>query len=208
MEQKNEIWKDIQGFEGHYQVSNLGRVRSLDTKINSPGSVRQRPYCYTIKGRIMKPHKSNSGYMFVQLTENHHQHGLFIHRIVATAFLPNPNKYDYVNHKDEDKTNNFIFIHSDGSVDSEKSNLEWCTAKYNVNYGTCQERNQVGNIRHRKPVLQMTIDGKIVGRFSSINEARTKTGINKSSISYVCRGITRNGKRYLTAGGYFWKYAE
>lgn len=193
---KEEIWKDIKGFEGLYQVSNLGRVRSLDRQIYSPGSWRQRPYYFNVKGKIIKQHKSNSGYMFVRLSKDRNDYGTFVHRLVADAFIQNPNNYEYVNHKDENKHNNKV------------DNLEWCTAKYNINYGTCKQRNQVGNIRNRRPVIQMTKDGCEIYRFVSIREASKMTGIRTESISLVCRVKMKNGRRCLTAGGYRWRFAE
>lgn len=117
-----ESWKDIEGYEGVYQVSNEGRVRSL-------GNNKKR------KEKTLKPQCDRLGYLTVLLYKGKPKR-LLIHRLVAKAFLPNQNDYPIINHKDENKENNFVFINEDGSVDSEKSNLEWCTSKYNCNYGT------------------------------------------------------------------------
>ena len=107
-----EIWKDIQGYEGMYQVSSHGRVRSF--KWN--------------RCKILKTRKDKKGYIVVTLTKHSKNYVPKVHRLVAIAFIPNPNNLPQVNHKDEDKSNNNI------------DNLEWCTNEYNRNYGTRNER--------------------------------------------------------------------
>ena len=109
-----EIWKDIEGYENLYQVSNLGRVKSLN-------------YNHTGKEKIMKA-KKDKGYLRVQLYKDGKPKFYSVHRLVATSFLPNPNNLSQVNHIDEDKSNNIV------------DNLEWCSAKYNSNYGTRIQR--------------------------------------------------------------------
>lgn len=115
-----EIWKDIEGYEGLYQVSNLGRVKSLDKYINS--GIKNNSYVKR-KEKILKL-KFNQGYYEVTLTHNHKRRFCKVHRLVAQAFIPNPNNFPQVNHKDENKLNNCV------------ENIEWCDAKYNCNYGT------------------------------------------------------------------------
>lgn len=122
----NEIWKDVKGYEGLYQVSNLGRVKSLD-RIDRKGRLR--------KGRILKPSSNGRGYLNVCLTVDNIPHTIKVHRLVAEAFISNPDNLPQVNHKDEIKTNN----HAD--------NLEWCTAEYNSNYGS---RNVRMGVSHTK----------------------------------------------------------
>ena len=112
-----EEWRPIEGYEGLYEVSNIGRVRSVD-----------RFYYRLHKGKVLSPTKDRYGYLTVTLNCNGKSKTIKIHRLVAQAFLPNPDNLPQVNHKDEDKTNNNV------------DNLEWCTAKYNVNFGTRQER--------------------------------------------------------------------
>ena len=112
-----EIWRPIEGYEGLYEVSNLGRVRSLD-----------RFYYRLHKGKVLSPTKDRYGYLTVTLNCNGKSKTIKIHRLVAQAFLPNPDNLPQVNHKDEVKSNNCV------------DNLEWCSAKYNVNFGTRQER--------------------------------------------------------------------
>lgn len=110
-EQLKEVWKDIEGYEGRYQVSNLGRVKRV------------------ITGRILKSGKNRGGYLYVNLCKNGKYKTHKIHRQVAQAFIPNPENKPEINHIDEDKSNNVI------------SNLEWSTRKENVNHGTRNERS-------------------------------------------------------------------
>lgn len=115
----NEVWKDIKGYERLYQVSNFGRVRSLDRVLKN----RWGNFCK--KGVILTPLLFTKGYLGVRLYDGYGNGKTYrIHRLVAETFLPNPNNYPQVNHKDENKTNNRV------------ENLEWCTLEYNINYGT------------------------------------------------------------------------
>ena len=109
-----EVWKDIIGYEGLYQVSNLGNVKSLDRIVNKPNGVS-----YMRKGKICKQSKSNLGYMTIGFTVNNNKVNKYVHRLVAEAFITNVNDYPQVNHIDCDKTNNKI------------NNLEWCTNSEN-----------------------------------------------------------------------------
>ena len=111
-----EIWKDIKGFEGLYQVSNLGRVKSLTRKVKTFNGFR------TSKGQLLKPLKTNRGYYRVDLKQKQKNKYVSIHRLVSEAFVPNPNNYRIVNHKDSNQANN------------NADNLEWCTQSYNVKY--------------------------------------------------------------------------
>ena len=113
-----EIWKYIEGYEGLYEVSSYGRVRSLGQFVNH----NYGGYAYR-KGRILKPGLGSRGYLSVTLSKNGIQKNYSVHRLVAQAFIENPDNLPQVNHKDEDRTNNNV------------TNLEWCDAKYNVNYG-------------------------------------------------------------------------
>ena len=126
-----EVWKDIENYEGLYQVSNFGKVRSVEREIvYSDGRV------YKYKSSIIKPSfNKRTGYYSTCLRKNGKPKTFRLNRVVAQTFLPNPNNLPSVNHKDENKLNNFVWVNEDGSVDIEKSNLEWCDDKYNSNYG-------------------------------------------------------------------------
>lgn len=117
-----EIWKDINGYEGYYQVSNYGRVKSFDTIVPS-GTKNHIMHQRIRKGKFLKQFDNGRGYLKVTLGYNGRK-SFFVHKLVATAFIPNPNNYIEVNHIDENKYNNIV------------SNLEWCDRKYNCNYGT------------------------------------------------------------------------
>lgn len=181
MENIVEIWKPIVGYEGLYEVSNLGRVKSF----------KQTP-----KGRILKNFKDSSGYYRITLnTKDQYS----VHRLVAEAFLLNPNNYPMVNHKNEKKDCNIVWVNKDGSIDYNKSNLEWCTAKYNSNYGTTQER-RIEKIL--KPTLQYSKEGVFIKEYDSIISAANQTKISQKHISDCCCG------RGKTAGGFIWKHKE
>ncbi len=117
-----ELWKPILGYEGLYEISNLGRVKSLPRWHNNRFSG------YIDKGRFLKPRFDSYGYQMVMLCKDKKQKNYLIHKLVANAFIDNPNGYDSINHKDENKTNNCV------------ENLEWCTRYYNNNYGTRNKR--------------------------------------------------------------------
>ena len=120
-----ELWKDVKDYEGLYQVSTFGRVRSLDKYID----VKIRNVDKVLKqGKILKPVCNKNGYLKVNLCKNGKVKIYSLHRLVAKTFIPNPDNLPCVNHKDEDKTNNYPY------------NLEWCTHEYNNNYGTHNER--------------------------------------------------------------------
>ena len=192
METKNEIWKDIKGFEGRYQVSNLGRVRSLDW----PGH----------KGRVLKQFIGKRwGYYVVNLA---HSDGYIkhttVHRLVAIAFIPNPDNLPEVNHKDENKLNNTVCFHPDGSVDTNHTNLEWCTGLYNLRYGTRNERLQkLVNEPRMKPVSQYDMNGNLIHTYKSILEAGRNTGISTRLIWHLCQ---KNKAR--SSHGYVFRYTD
>lgn len=181
-----EIWKDIPGYEGYYQVSNLGRVKSLPRG-------KQWPYRQT-HNNIRKIKKTNRGYFSVNLCTNNEAKWFMVHRLVAMAFIPNPNNLPCVNHKDENKTNNRV------------ENLEWCTYKYNANYGTGIDRQKKSraanpnneNIRriigekNSKAVRAYTPNGTLVGEYKSLKEASKALNVHISSIVRHCNGRVGN----------------
>ena len=179
-------WRDIKGFDG-YQCSNEGEVRSLD-RVVCGGQNK--------KGKILKLMNNKNGYLMVCLYKNGSRKYYLVHRIIAKTFIQNPNNLPCVNHKDECKKNNFVYINEDGSIDLDKSNLEWCDAKYNCNYGT--RNKKISKTRRTVSVIQKTKDGIALNEYLSITEAATKTNISRKHISACV-----NGKR-KTAGGYIW----
>ena len=158
-----EIWKPIEGFEGLYEISNIGRVKSIGTY-------------NTCKRGIMNPMIDSDGYLHVRLYNNSVSKDIAIHRLVAIAFIPNPNNYRYVNHKDENTKNNKV------------SNLEWCTNSYNLIYSK------------GKKVAQYTKEGEFIKEFNCIADASRECNIPTTNISKCCKG-----KRY-SAGNFIWRY--
>lgn len=173
------MWEPIKGYEGLYEVSDKGLVRSLD-RIVPCGKGR----VHGCKGRILTGKSNGKGYLFVALAKNGKLKKHYIHRIVAEAFVENPDNFPIVNHKDENPANN------------EAGNLEWCTHKYNVNYGECRQKIVR---KQSKRVVQIFSDGT-EKEWESTHEAERITGINHSNISACCRGIVK------TAGKCVWRY--
>lgn len=172
---EKEIWKDIVGFEG-YQVSSLGRVRSFKGTI-----------------RVLSPNKS-SRYCQVTLFREGERHYRKIHRLVAEAFIPNPNNLPFVNHKNEDKTDNRV------------ENLEWCDAKYNNNYG-CRIMRMASSLSGKdiplkyRAIEQIDFNGNIVRTYEAIKQV-VEHGYNQSTICNCCKGRTK------TAYGFYWRYRK
>lgn len=159
---------DVPGFEGRYAASSDGRIWSY------------------IKNRYLKPTCARGGYLKVLLHDsNGKRYTKLVHRIIAETFIPNPNNYPQINHKDENKHNNAV------------ENLEWCTAKYNINYGTHNLRLSQSRINHpsrSKKVL--CVETGII--YPSTQEALRQTGI--THVRDVCNGVAKS------AGGYHWQY--
>lgn len=167
-----EHWKPINGYKGLYEVSDTGLVRSLKFG----------------KERILSSKKNRgNGYLQVVLYRDGKRKCLYVHRLVANAFIPNPLKLATVNHIDENKLNNSV------------ANLEWMTQGDNNRYGTHDLRVALAQ---SKSVLQLDQFGNVVRQFLSIREAARQTGISDGSICEIC-----NGGRRKTAGGFSWKYA-
>ena len=211
---REEIWKDIKGYEGKYMVSNLGRFKSLN-------------YRRTGKEKILEGYPDKDGYLYVQLWKDGKGKNCRINRLVAQAFLENPQNLPEVNHKDEDKTNNRV------------ENLEWCTTQYNIKYGTGIKRRaeklkgrklseehkkkiaeklkgrkqseehikkraekMTNNLKLSIPVIGINKVSKLILKFPSLCEASRQLNINQSHIWECCKGKRKS------AGGFYWFYAD
>ena len=181
---KNEEWRDVVGYEGLYQDSNQGRVKSLErTFIDKIG--RERYF----KGRILKPAMDKGGYLRVGLCDGKKRKTFKLHRLVCEAFHENPDNKPQVNHINEIKT------------DNRASNLGWATARENSNFGTRNERiGKKSAITKSKPIAQYTLNGKLLKVWPSLKEAKRGTGFSQGNVSQVA-----NGKR-KQAYGFIWKY--
>ena len=166
-----EEWKDIPKYNGRYQISNLGRVRS---------------YVHS-KWKMMRTTKNGAGYLIVGLTYHGKTKLFLVHRLVAESFVPNPNNYPIVNHKDENKSNPIY------------SNLEWCTYIYNHNY--IYDTNRKREYPYGRKIYQYTKDMKIIKTWDSIREASRMLNIHPYCISLCCRN------KLSTSGGYIWRYS-
>lgn len=204
--EETEIWKDVEGYEGLYQVSNFGRVKSLN-------------YRGLGKEKVLKQGKHKQGYLLVHLYKDNKQKTSTVHKLVALAFLENPYNFPQVNHKDENKENNKV------------ENLEFCSARYNINYGTRSERvsekrkgfrftkeaiqkmsdshkgkklpiEVVNKIREKnsKTVIQYSLDGTFIKEWKSVIQASRELKISQGHISECC-----NNKR-KSSGGFIWRY--
>ena len=158
-----EIWKDIEGYEGLYQISNKGNVKSLN-------------YRNTGRSQNLVPKTNNSGRLWVELALNGKTKPMLIHRLVAMAFIPNPFNYPQINHKDENVRNNNV------------DNLEWCTREYNIKYfyERCAHRGRA--LKFNAPILQIDSEGNIIKRWDNIPAIKHEKSYNAWSISECCRG--------------------
>ena len=184
-----EIWKDIDGYEGLYQISNLGRVKSLPRE-------RKTRSCYITKEKILKQTKNRNGYWGITLHKDYKLKTIAVHILVAKAFVDNPNNYPIVNHKDENPSNPKV------------DNLEWCTVAYNNTYGSAIEkrRKNTNYIEKAKKIMkkvnQYTLEGELIKTWDSVKEAAMHYKVCPSNITKVC------SKDYKQSCGFLWKLAK
>lgn len=186
-----EEWRDVPGYEGLYMVSNLGNIKSCE-KTDQRGRTRKEKLLKPSKGGRKGKYQS----MQIRLCKNGIGKMFRVHRIVADAFIPNPDNLPEVNHKDENPLNNKV------------ENLEWCTRAYNMRYGTGRIRAAQKNavkLKNRKDqskwVIQLSLNNEILHFYPSQQEASRETGLYRAAISACCRGVSK------THGGFIWKYA-
>ena len=176
-----EIWKPIEGYEGQYEASNTGYIKSIERDV-----LRKDGQKYHRKERILKTWVDRCGYLQVSLYDKKRKKKTCkVHRLVCEAFHENTDNKPQVNHINENKT------------DNRAVNLEWCTAKENTNHGTRNERSAK---TQSKPVMQYTLNGELVKVWQSTNEVERRTGFSCGNIS-----LAANGK-YKQAYGFIWKY--
>lgn len=188
-----EIWKDIKNFEKIYQVSNFGRIRSLDRMIINSNLNKS----YFKKGQLLKQHyslKNQKGYLQVSLWKNGTRKECKVHRLVAEAFIPNFENKQEVNHIDGNKNNNCV------------NNLEWCNGLENIHHAIKNnlftnegKQRQIKAIS--KTIIQYDLNNNFIKQWPSMKEAERHLGIASSSICHCCKGD------YKTAGGYLWRYS-
>lgn len=187
-----EIYKNIEGYEGLYQVSNLGNVKSLE-RINKNNR--------KVKEKILKPLKLNTKYLSIVLCKNGKNNRFLVHRLVAQAFIPNPENKPCIDHINTDRTDNRV------------ENLRWVTYKENSNNPITKTKQKENNHKpnlgkfgkehyNSKPILQFTLNGEFVKRWDSAIEIKNELNFNNGYICSCCKG---KGK---SSNGYKWAYAE
>ena len=188
----NEIWKSVIGYEKFYEVSNIGRVRSVNrTVITIKGDIIYK------KGIVLKPGTDKHGYLHVGLSKDNLLMSYTVHRLLAKAFIPNIENKPTVNHKDGIKSNNYEWnlewaTRSEQAIHSLNNNLRTMPNSWNGKFGSSHGAS--------KDVLQYTKTGVFIKEFGSIIEASDSVGIHPSGITGVLKG------RHRTAGGYMWEY--
>ena len=194
-----EVWKtavyDGEVYEGLYKVSNLGRILSLN-------------YRRTGRAELMNPEEIKNGYLRVKLSKNKEKKRCLVHRLVAETFLPNPENKPCVNHKIEGKKGkkmNMVFFNKDGTIDKERTTIEWATYEENNNYATRNERagkaiskakKGITNGKLSKPVLQLSLSGELIREWPSASECG-RNGFSLSAVCDCCNGKLPHHKGFL-----------
>lgn len=179
---KLESWEQINGFK-NYEISSYGRVRSIQRIVNTWYGKRK------VNSKILKT-QINKGYEYVSIRDNANKLcSKKVHRLVADAFIPNPNNLPCINHKDENKLNNRV------------DNLEWCTVNYNINYGSritrASNTRKYYSLKSKAPVIQYDLNYNKLNRFISIREAERETGLDSSCISKCCKKKIKSYKNFI-----------
>lgn len=177
----DDDWKDIPGFP-HYKINKYGQVKRIDAVVVDCNGIS-----FYRKGRILRTRKTKLGYVQVDMCENGVVYGRFIHNLLAKVFIPNPNNFPVVNHKDENPSNNDL------------SNLEWCNHSYNARYSI--EKIKKAHAKEQTPVARIDRFTKEETRYDGVREAARMNNLCHSNISSAIR---RGG----TCGGYKWRYCE
>ena len=178
-----EIWKDIRGYEGLYQISNLGRIKSLP----------KWRVKYGYGEIILKQSIGKKGYKVISLNKNKKRKQYKVHRLIAEAFIPNPENKPQINHIDGNKLNNDI------------NNLEWCTQNENIQhaYNTGLYKNySPPPVRQKRKIIQYSLDGQFIKYWIGIADTAKKLNCDYSNIVNCCRG------KQKSAFGFIWKYAD
>lgn len=176
-----EVWKDVIGFEEAYQVSNFGRIKRKErTDSNNR----------THKERIMSPSMYSNGYMNVELRMNNKKRRTSVHRLVAEAFIDNPLNLPQINHKDENKANNHV------------SNLEWCTAQYNIRYKDGVKRRRATAILNLNAVCKYSMEGEFIEKFECATDAAISVNGSCTEILSCCHHRAHS----LSYKGYMWRF--
>lgn len=180
-----EIWKEIKGFEKLYEVSTFGRIKRLPKKVHNNGLKNKNKY-FISKEKIIKTSNISKGYKGVTLTKDKKRYPKKVHRLVAEAFIPNPENKSQVNHKDGNKANNKI------------DNLEWCTNKENVIHAYKLGLNSILKLTEakKKPIILINDKNNKIKEYNSIKEAAQELNLYNSNISKVCNGKLKH------TGGY------
>ena len=216
-----EIWKtavyDGEPYEG-YKVSNLGRILSLNYRntgkaelmnpyegfeVSNLGRIKSLNYRRTGRAELMNPWEDTCGYLRVELSKNGETKTCKVHRLVAQTFLPNPENKPCINHKiegDKGKKINMVFFNEDGTIDKERTTIEWATYEENNNYATRNERiakaisKAMTNGKLSKRVLQFTLDGEFIREWPSTREIERQLGFDNSAVGRCCLGKQKTHK--------------
>lgn len=181
-----EKWRAVIGYEGLYEVSNLGNIRSVDKVSRMPCNGERATK--VVKGKLLKPYESGNGYFKIALVKDGKSRKHFVHRIVADAFLQNPGNCSVVNHIDFNRRNNKV------------DNLEWCSQRENLLHGTLRlvEGLDYKDLR----IGRFDKDGNLVDVWSSLSKIEETLGICKTDVLACCRG------RLKSSYGYIWRYVN